>query len=207
MEKGESANLTKLNTTKNIEIVDQEEKPEIEEENLYLEEQDDENVKKEIVIKDELFEEYKKNLFDNFLVWSLGINIEIPLESLILKNMPIANVNMLEILFALDKEINDINLTSKFLNAVDQLISSIEQNSYNLLMDKKIYSLFLDTTFKFHKKTEKIEKNLYELGKKILLTVFMNSFIYVEKKNLECIIKEMISQYGQKIFQIVTRLV
>ena len=202
VEKEKSINLAKLNTTKNIEIVDQEEKPEIDEENLYLEEQEDENVKKEIVIKDELFEEYKKNLFDYFLVWSLGINIEIPLESLILKNMPIANVNMLEILFALDKEINDINLTSKFLNAVDQLISSIEQNSYNLLMDKKIYSLFLDTTFKFHKKTEKIEKNLYELGKKILLTVFMNSFIYVEKKHIDkypCYEIDSIFLWGEKI--------
>ena len=199
--KGESVDLAKLKTIKIKDEAEKEVKVELDEENLYLEEED-ENVKKEIVIKDELFEEYKKDLFDKFLVWSLGINIEIPLESLILKNMPIANVNILEILFALDKEINDINLTLKFFKAVEQLISSIEQNSYNILTDKKIYSLFLDTTFKFHKKNEKTEQTLYELGKKILLTVFMNSFIYVEKKHIDkypCYEIDSIFLWGEQI--------
>ena len=178
----DDSSLRKLKT-KNT-IVENEEKVEIDDEYLNFEEAD-ENAEKVIVIKDELYEEYKTNLFDKFLVWSLGINIEIPLESLVLKNMPIANLNILEIIFVLDKEINDINLTIKFFKAIEQLISSIEQNSYNLLTDKKLYSLFLETTFKFHKKKEKNEQNLYELGKKILLTVFINSFYYVDKKHID----------------------
>ena len=163
---------------------DYEEKKEEDEEENYLEE--DENIEKEIVIKDELYQEYKNNLFDKFLVWSLGINVEITFESINLSSMPIANLNILEIIFVLDKEVNDINLTIKFFESIDKLINTnLTQNSYNLLINKKIYSLFLDTTFKFFHKKEKIENKVYELGKKILLNLFINSFLHVEKNHID----------------------
>ena len=177
------------------------EKEEDEEEN-YLE--DDKNIEKEIVIKDELYQEYINNLFDKFLVWSLGINIEISFESINLSNMPIANFNILEIIFVLDKEVNDINLTIKFFESIDSLVNSnLTQNSYNLLINKKIYSLFLDTTFKFFNKKEAIEKKVYELGKKILLNIFINSFIHVEKNHLDnkypCYEIDSIFLWGEQI--------
>ena len=176
------------------------EKEENEEENLYLE--DDENVKKEIVIKDELYEEYKSKLFGKLMVWTLGINFEIELSSISLNNMPMQNLNILEIIFVLDKELNDVNLTLKFLDSIDKLTSNNEQNSYSLLANKKIYSLFLDTTFKFYKKKEKTEIKLYELGKAILLNIFMNSFSYVEKKKMDkypCYEIDSIFLWGEQI--------
>ena len=173
--------VKKVNVNEDNPIVEKgDEKEEDDDENSYIE--DDPNAKKEIVIKDELFEKYKNNLFDKFLIWTLGINIEIELSSINLTALPIANINILEIIFALDKEINDINLTFKFFEAINKLITNNQQNSYNLLSNKKVYFLFLETTFKYHKKEEKIEKKLFELGKSILLSIFINSFIYVEKK-------------------------
>ena len=175
------------NENKTIEKQNNENKEEDEEDNEeeIIDIEEDENVEKEMVIKDDLFEQYKNDLFDKFLIWTLGINIEIDLNSLNLPSMPIVNLNILEIIFVLDKEINDTNLTLKFFESINKLISVNEQNSYNLLMNKKIYSEFLETTFKFHNKEEKLEKNLYELGKKIVLNVFINSFIYIEKNKLD----------------------
>ena len=158
-------------------------KDESDDENLYLEE--DPNVKKEIVIKDELYEQYKNQLFDKFLVWTLGVNIEVMPSSLDLSSMNIANPNILEIIFSLDKEINDINLTLQFFERMSKLITNNQQNSYNLLINQKIYSLFLETTFKYHKAEEKIEKQLYELGKSILLNIFINSFIHIENQKID----------------------
>ena len=119
--------------------------------------------------------------------------------------MPIANLNILEIIFVLDKEVNDINLTIKFFESIDKLVNSnITQNSYNLLANKKIYSLFLDTTFKFFNKKENIEKKVYELGKKILLNIFINSFVHVEKNHIDkypCYEIDSIFLWGEQILK------
>ena len=163
---------------------------------------EDENAEKEIVIKDELFEQYKNDLFDKLLVWTLNINIEASSHSLDLASMPIVNLNILEIIFVLDKEINDINLSLKFFESIDKLISVNQQNSYNLLYNKKIYSEFLETTFRFHNKEDKNEKKLYELGKKIVLNIFINSFIYVDKNKLDkypCYEIDSIFLWGEQV--------
>ena len=178
-------------------------KEENDDENLYLE--DEPNAKKEIVIKDDLYEQYKKNLFDKFLVWALGVNIEIDLSSMNLTSLPIVNLNILEIIFALDKEVNDINSTLKFFETINKLITNNPQNCFNLLNNKKLYSLFLETTFKFYKKEGKEEKKVYELGKNIILNIFISSFIHVENKKIDkypSIELDTIFLWGEQTFKI-----
>ena len=189
-------NTIKENEERNNEEKDKED----EEENINNAE--DENLEKEIVIKNELFEKYKNNLFEKFLIWSLGINIEINLSSINITNLPIANPNLLEIIFVLDKEVNDIKLTLRFFTAIQQLLINNDKNSYILLINKKIYSLFLDTTFKFYKSDKEEEKKLYEMGQDILLKIFINSFTHVEKSHIDkypCNEIDSIFLWGEKI--------
>lgn len=76
-----------------------------------------------------------------------------------LTGLPINNPNIFEIIFELDKEINDINLTIKLFESIEKLLKNNDKNCFILLSNKKFYTLFLDTVFKYYKKNEEKEKN------------------------------------------------
>ena len=60
----------------------------------------------------------------------------------------------------------------------------------------------MESTFKFYKNEDENQKVLYQTGKTVLLNVFINSFIYVEKNNIDkypCNEIESIFSWGKKI--------
>ena len=188
-----------INTIKTInkqieKEIEKKEKEKEEEENQNFEE--DSNAKKEIVIKDEVYKDYVTSLFEKIICWSYNSSLDVDLSYLNIGQLSIINFNILELVFILEKEYNDANLTIKIIESFKKMILHLD-NCYHLLKHKKIYSLFMETTFKFYKKEEKEEKNIYELGKKVLLDIFINSFKYIEKGNDEKKKKNK-EQKGQK---------
>ena len=212
------SNFGRFNTAADIELVTNDEDPEIksnkkedekkernskdEEENTKEEEEKD--TQKEIVIKDELSEKYKNDLFNKFLIWSFGEAIEEDLSSVDLFKIDIQYINILEILFSLEKEAKDNNLTQKIFKSFEKLTKSNNKNCYLLLTNNKIYSLLLETTFKFYKNEDENQKGLYQIGKTVLINAFINSFIYDEKNKLEkypCYEIESIISWGKTILK------
>jgi hypothetical protein len=171
------------NNSNKKEFEEKERKSKEEEENTKEEEEKD--TQKEIVIKDDLFEKYKNDLFNKFLIWSLGEAIEEDLSLIDLFKIDIQYINMLEIIFALEKEAKDNNLTQKIFKSFEKLTKTNNKNCYLLFTNNKIYSLLLESTFKFYKNEDENQKVLYQTGKTVLLNVFINSFIYVEKNNID----------------------
>ena len=163
----------------------------------------EDNKEKEIVIKDELFEEYKKKLFDKFLLWCLGldINMEFNLENI--SKVDIQYLDILEIVFVLNEDIGDINLTMKFIELLKVLIS-LDSNCYNILINKKIYAYILELTFKFLNSNNELEQKISQIGKGILIAIFWNSFNYIEKKDFNrypCYEIRTIFLWGQEIIK------
>ena len=200
-EQPEETSINTINTI-NKRIEKKEEKDKEEEEKIKSEEENEDNLQKEIVIKDELYEKYKDELFGKFLIWVLGVNIEIDINIMNLTGLPINNPNIFEIIFELDKEINDINLTIKLFESIEKLLKNNDKNCFILLSNKKFYTLFLDTVFKYYKKNEEKEKKLFEMGKDMLINMFLNSFAYVEKAHIDkypCNELDSIFLWGEKI--------
>ena len=147
-------------------------------------EETDDDTEKEIIIKDILYEEYKNKLFDKFFLWSLGINIEEELDPDNISSKKIEYLGVLEIIFVLDEEIKDINLTLKFFELIKKLIS-LDENCYHILINKKIFANFLELTFKYLNSKDEIEQKICQLGREILISIFTNSFNYIEKKYID----------------------
>ena len=130
-------------------------KPEIENNNIKNKNDNKENEIKEnkingvLIFKDNLLKEYKDNLFTLFYLWALGLKLNDDINKINFEKTPIKNTNIIEILFAYIKELNDINYTNKFLEKL-QLFVSNPQSSYTIFSNKKIYSIFLDFTFSFY---------------------------------------------------------
>ena len=187
-EKDDNDDDNKENIKENDNSKNDEEKKEniIKEEKNTIEnvEENGEDMEKEIIIKDELFEQYKIKLFNKFLLWSLGMNIENELNLESLSTVKIEYLDILEIIFVLDEEIQDINLTLKFFELIKTLIS-LDFNCFKILTNKKIFANFLDLTFKFSNSKNDIGQKIYQLGRQILFIIFANSFNYIiEKKNI-----------------------
>ena len=145
---------------------------------------DGEHLEKEIIIKDELFEQYKTKLFEKFFLWSLGLNIENEFNIDNISSLSIEHLDMLEIIFALVDEIKDINLTLRFFESIKKFIS-LDINCYNILTNKKIYANFCDVTFKYLNSNDKNEKRICQIGKEILIAIFTNSLNYVDRKGIK----------------------
>jgi hypothetical protein len=178
-EKDNNDNTITTKNDKNEKEETKQNEEEEDEENINFE--DDENAEKEMVIKDEIYNDYINTLFESLLVWSFGVKVGVKKNTICLEKLGLTNLNILEIIFALTKEVNDINLTLNFFESIEKTITH-EDNSLILLNDKKIYALFTETTFNFYKKEGTIEKKIYETGKNILLEIFINSFKCIEKK-------------------------
>ena len=201
-EDSENQENTNSNTNENS-IKNNEDQPEyiIEEKNKN--EIIEENNEKEIIIKDELFEEYKKKLFDKFLLWSLGLDINTEFNMDNLSSVEIKYIDILEIVFVLNEDIKDINITMKFIELLKIMIS-LESNCFNMLINKKIYAYILELTFKYLNSNNVMEQKICQISNGILIAIFMNSFNYIEKKKLNkypCYEIRTIFLWGQDIIK------
>ena len=136
-----------------------------------------------LIFKENLLKDYKDKLFNIFYLWSLGVSLDEDLNKINLDKNPIKNPNLIEILFAYIKELNDINYTVKFLEKLHLFIAN-PQSSYTIFSNKKIYSLFLDFTFSFYKLSDKKLSECYNKSKSIILDIFINSIFYMEKNHV-----------------------
>ena len=135
------------------------------------------------------------------MLWTLGYNItELNINKINLQKSVIKHINILEILFALNKEINDINFTIKFLEIIEKLGDS-QENTYILFSNKKILSFILNIYFSNYKKNSKSEISCFNLCEKILSKLFISSLRYMEN-NLNvnpCCEIETFFLWGDKI--------
>ena len=155
-----------------------------------------------LIFKENLLKDYKDKLFNIFYLWALGVNLDDDLNKINLEKNPIKNPNIIEILFAYIKELNDINYTIKFLEKLHLFIAN-PQSSYTIFSNKKIYSIFLDFTFSFYKTSDKKLSECYNKSKSIILDIFINSIFYMEKNHVinPCSDIDTIFVWGHEVYE------
>ena len=136
--------------------------------------------KNDTIIKDNEINDYINKLYSIFILWSTATDIESNLNDVNFDNCDIKFKNAIEIIFLLNKGLKDKKYIINFFEIINKLITNPE-NCYELFFDKKLYSSFLDITFDCFKKNTKEEKECFNLGKNILVTLFINSFICCEQ--------------------------
>ena len=172
-----------------------------------------------LIFKEELYDIYINSLYILFLKWALGIPLTYTPTSVSelfsslkqQKELPqktyfITNVNIVELIFVLNNDLNNNSFTLRCLNVFDKLIKSPE-NSYIILSNKKIYSSLLDIAFKYYYNNKNndnisdLEKDIYKIGKNILVYIFINSLNFlkdqVDNPPMEQL--EIIFLWGEKI--------
>ena len=137
--------------------------------------------KNDTIIKDDEINDYIKKLYSMFMLWATENDIDSDLNLVNFDNTRIKFTNILELILLLLKTIKDNNYIINFFKIITILIINPE-NSYELFFNKKIYASFLDITFGYYKKTSKEEKECFKLGKNILITLYINSFIFCEQQ-------------------------
>ena len=156
--------------------------------------------KPEIIIKDEIFQDYKQKLFESLFMWTLGIKTDVSLIAMNLNKSTFKNLDILSILFILEKDINDPMFTFKFLNTIEPVIKD-NKNAITLFFNKKIFSCFLDIAFTNFKNTDSQRNACGNLVKEIILNIFANSLIGLESKGdlFPCYQLEVLFLWGDKI--------
>ena len=162
------------------------------------------------ILRDEIYNKYLADLYNILLKWSLGIRIDINSESacismteipkISLEQKFITNITIMDLFFALNNYLNNINFTLKILRCFEELIKSPE-NSFLILSNKKIYSSLLDITFNYFINENNKEKECYKIGKSLLINVFIKSLIYLQgaKEHHPMINLEILFTWGERI--------
>ena len=174
------------------------------------------NKNETLIFKDELYDIYINSLYLLFLKWALGIPISYTSSTsmeifsslkqqkeLVLKNNFLTNINILELLFVLNNNLNNNYFTLKCLQLFEKLIE-FQENSFIILSNQHIYSSLLDIIFKYYlNKTDNDEfvNQSYKIGKNILLYTFINSLNYLKDLKEDCPMSklEIIFIWGEKI--------
>ena len=133
-----------------------------------------------LIFEDELYEEYKNQLYDIFTFWALGISPEQKNSSIDLKNAKLKYTNILEIFFSLVDSINNSKYTLFFIQFLKEL-SQNGQNAYTFLLNKDTLIWTLNIAFKTYGNTEKIDNNCFNETKSIIINIFNNATTYLEK--------------------------
>ena len=153
-----------------------------------------------LIIKNEIFDLYIDNIYNLLLNWILGIPIpyttSLSTELFTCQNQRknkekkfnnlMIHMNIFDIILSLNIDLDDINFTLRLLNDLYQLII-LPENSYMFILNSKIYSSLLDITFKyisFPNENSK-EYEIYQLGKNICISIFINSLKYLQKQHKE----------------------
>ena len=135
----------------------------------------------EIIIKDSEIDKYIKKLYSCFMLWSMNYDIDDDFDKINLEKSNIKVINTIEIIFLLNNIIKNKQLILKFLKSMNKLVEKPE-NCFEIFFNKKSYASFLDLTFDNYKKTGKDEEEIFNLGKNILISLFINSLIFCEKQ-------------------------
>ena len=94
--------------------------------------------KGELIIKEEIYQNYIEKLFSYFLLWSLDIQIDIPYTTIHLQKSHIKDINILKHLFEINLKIKDINFETKLVNSINYLME-LQQNCFKALYDKNFF--------------------------------------------------------------------
>ena len=139
--------------------------------------------KNNLIFKDELLVEYKEILFNILYLWTIGLKLDEDIKKINFAKNLIKNPNIILLLFALIKELNDINYTLKSLDIMQLLISN-PQNAYTIFSNKAISLKFLTFNFNYYKSEDKKLLQCFNKSKSIILDIFINSLLYMEKNTV-----------------------
>ena len=169
--------------------------------------------KDNLIIKSEIYDIYIDNLYNLLFQWVFGFQIDYSssksqeLFTLSKKNKKndekkihlMMNLGILEILFALNENLDDINFTSKLLNDLKMLIE-LQENAYVVMINDKIIYLLLDLILKHYKEKNNKENEIYKTGVNILTLMFINCLKYLRNQHIELPIQklEIIFLWGDK---------
>ena len=135
----------------------------------------------DIIIKDSEIDNYIKKLYSTFLLWSMTKDIDSDFDKINLNKSNIKVLNTIEIIFLLNNIIKNKQLIIKFLKAINKLVEKPE-NCFELFFSKKVYASFLSLAFEYYRKKGKDEEEIYNIGKNIIIDLFINSLLYCEKQ-------------------------
>ena len=198
-------NQNNINILKNNEeIKNKSEKEEIKKDDII--EENNNRAKDNYIIKSEIFSMYIYNIYNLLFQWALGIqtiynpslsneifsSLQQKKKNDNLKNNLIMNMNILEIIFFLNKNVNDINFTSNFIDDLEKLMELLE-NSYFVMLNDKIYSSLVDITFRYYNKGEagSKENEIYKKGLKLCVHIFINTLKYLQNQHTELPMKKL----------------
>ena len=133
------------------------------------------------IIKDIEINNYINQLYSMFILWATSNDIESNIDNINFNNSHIEFSNILDLIYLLNKSLKNPNYIIYFFKIIEKLMINPE-NCYVLFFTEKIYASFIDITFEFYKKPSKEEEECFNLGKNILVTLFINSFDYHEQK-------------------------
>ena len=136
-----------------------------------------------LIFEDELYEEYKNQLYDVFTFWALGLSHDQNNSSIDLKNAKLKYTNILEILFSVIDNLNNSKFTLFFLKFLKEL-SENGQNAYTFLLNKNTLIWTLNLAFKTYKSEDKTDNNCYNETKTIIINIFNNATTYLEKSRV-----------------------
>ena len=135
----------------------------------------------EIIIKEDEVKKYINQLYLSFILWSMKIDIDLPFEAIDYEKSIIKVINAIDIVFLLNKEINNKELLIKFINTLNKLVNKPD-NCFEIFFNKKIYGAILDLTFDNFQKKGKDEEEINKLGNNILTLSFIGACTFCENQ-------------------------
>ena len=151
-----------------------------------INEGNNEEKNKKLVIKEEIYQMYIKKLFSIFLLWSIKTPLNIPYNTIDLKTTSISNIGVLEHLFEINNKMRDLNITQKLIELLNSLME-LDDNCNKTLYSKRFFSLLLDLSFYCYLKSQKNEKNKnifeqnYNECRNIITKIYINSLLFNAK--------------------------
>ncbi len=168
--------------------------------------------KEDLIINDDIFEKYIINIYNVLLQWTLGIpilytsNKSFELFTAASKDKKadeskklIMHNNILDIIFVLNKSLDNINFTLLFIKDLESLIKYPE-NCYLIIIKDKLYCSLLDIAYKYYNQNTEKETEIFYLIKKLCNDIFINSIKYLKNQIRELPMKrvEMIFLWGTR---------
>ena len=134
-----------------------------------------------LIFHDNLLVEYKESLLNILYLWLYNLKLEDDVKTINFKNL-LKSPNIILLLTSYIKDLNDIDYTLNFLDKVYLIISNA-QNAYTIFSCKNIYCELFLINFKYYKSTDIKNKQCFTKSKSILLDIFINALLYMEKNH------------------------
>ena len=136
-----------------------------------------------LVIQEDIYQNYIDKIFSYIILWSLDIQVNINLDIIDLKKSEIKNINILQILFEVNKTLKNIEFTFRLINAFDNIfenLKQIEQNCYKALYNNKFMISLIELSFECYINSEDEEQGkqfqqCYNKCKDIIIKIYVNS--------------------------------